>query len=200
MLLNKINVLDKGFVALISSSNDGQRLKELQDEFFKAHFQSTFLSIANATILFKCPLFVQLSLSKFGFKIIGIPVTEDKQEAYIPDITEIGSGTREDNIAIADDMYRTTEALLINPKAYQHDGCNRFTAQVITPVNVYTQLIVHGTLEQWLQYISQENLPNALFVYRTAVENLLKAEWKELQQIKSSTANRYANAQKEESR
>ena len=191
MLLNKLNVLDKGYIALVSSSNDGLRCREIVEEFFAAQFHSALVNIATATIYFKCPLFVQLNLSKFNFTIIGIPPKEDKQEAYVPDETDVRTSDREINTTIADDIYRTTEALLINPLAYQKDGCDRFTSQVLTPISLYTEILVHGSLEQWIKYISQESLPAQIVAYQVVIENIIRAEWKELDTIKAYTINRY---------
>lgn len=184
MLLNRLSVLDKGYVALISSSNSGIRLKELSDEFFKADTPPEFTQIASATIIFKCPLFVQLQLSKLGFTIVQVPPKQDALEAYNPDFTDIGTPVKEDNLAIADDLYRTSQALLINPKAYQHDGCNRFISQVNTPISVYTELLISGSLNTWFAYLNQENLPSPLEVYRVAVESILRAEWKNLDDLR----------------
>ena len=191
MLLNEIKVLDKGSVALLSSSNGGARLKELSDTLFGALPHDGFGDIATATLIIKCPLFLQLKLSQYGLKIIQAP-QKGHVEAYAPDLTDIGAADPQDGAAIADDINRTTEALLINPKAYQSDGCNEFVAQAITPINVYTTLVVHGSLNQWIHYLASDaKAPDLVKKYNAAIQDILKAEWKNLNAFKGLVKNRY---------
>lgn len=193
MLLNEIKVLDKGSVALLSSSNGGVRLKELSDNLFGALPHDGFGDIATATLVVKCPLFLQLKLSQYGLKIIQAP-QKGKVEAYAPDLSDVGAPNHEDGSAIADDLNRTTEALLINPKAYQQDGCDEFVSQVTTPINVYTTLVVHGTLNQWIHYLaSDKKAPNVVKKYNLAIQDILKAEWKNLNAFKELVKNRYGS-------
>lgn len=176
MLLNKIPCLDKGFVAFVSSSNNSDMLKSLALEFFQTTDSANISHIANLTLVMKCPLFVQLNLSKFNLNIISANTKE--VEAYYPNVGEIGGNDRETNKLIADDIERTAEALLINPKAYQADGCDRFVSQVLTPVNTYTTLIVHGTYNEWRKFCIQNGPPAPLVSYTSAVKQILDMEWK----------------------
>jgi len=181
MLLNKILVLDKGYVALISSSNTTQTMLDIKKEFFNDEAldkDDTLVvsDIANMTLAVKCPLFVQLNLSKFGFRILNSKI--NKAEAYVPNETEIHSSELETNRVIADDMKRTTEALLINPLAYQKDGCDRFVSQIMSPISMYNTLIVHGTLNQWMAFCQQDKLPKPIESYRISISDILTAEWK----------------------
>lgn len=176
MLLNKIPCLDKGYVAYVSSSNNSKKLKELALEFLKSHDTSPLQQIANLTIVIKCPLFVQLNLSKFNLSIVAANTNE--LDAYIPNAGEVGGPDRQTNEMIADDMNRTTEALLINPKAYQADGCDKFVSQIMTPINTYTTLIVHGQQGEWLKFCSQSNAPSPISSYMSAVKQILDMEWR----------------------
>ena len=192
MLLNEIPCLDKGHVALMSSSNGGAKLKDLADALFVTLPHASFGDIANATLIIKCPLFLQLKLSQYGFTIIQAP-HKGAVEAFIPDMTDVQAASAEDGTAISDDINRTTEALLINPKSYQEDGCDEFTSQVITPINVYTTLVVHGTLNQWLIYLNTKTkLPKAIKSYNDAIREVLLAEWKNLNAFKDLAKGKYA--------
>lgn len=179
MLLNKISVLDKGYVALISAHNGGDQLKDIALDLLKSDINQNLYGLASLTIAIKMPLFVQLNLSKFGFTIVDIPV--DTIEAYVPDITDVRGKDRETAESIADDISRTQEALLINPLAYQQDGCDRFVSQVISPISVYNELIVSGTLGNWLKFVRQKNLPRPVQAYCNAVKDIIKNEWKRLE-------------------
>ena len=180
MLLSKIPVLDKGYVALISSCNANEALTNIKDEFFGGELLNKadteiITSMANMTLAIKCPLFVQLNLAKFGLTILT--AKQEAVEAYVPNETEIKGKDLQTNRVIAENMRRTTEALLINPLAYQKDGCDKFVSQIMSPVSVYNTLIVHGTLKQWMSFCEQEKLPNPIEAYRSTVTDMVTAVW-----------------------
>lgn len=182
MLLNKINVLDKGFVALVASSGNAKLLQDLQDHYFKTKVNTKLLDICSATLIVKCPLFVQLNLSQFGFNIVSTP--SDEVEAYIPDISSVSADTLEDRQRIINYVESTTEALLLNHKGLVMDGADTFTSQMLTPINTYNELIINGSLKQWINYINQTNLPLPLMRYIQEVSSLLASEWKNLEKLK----------------
>jgi hypothetical protein len=176
MLLNKIPCLDKGYVAFISSSCTSEKLNDVAMEFFKVD-NSTFLrDISTLTVAIKCPLFVQLNLSTHDFKIISTRI--DEVDAYCPNHGEIGATELQTSINISANIKTTTEALLINPKAYQEDGCDRFMSQVITPINTYTTLLVHGSYNEWKRFCNQQRVPAPMKAYIRAITQIMNAEWK----------------------
>jgi len=181
MLLNKISVLDKGFVAPLSFSGNGKLLQDIQDHYFKAKTNLKLLEISSATLIIKCPLFVQLNLSQYSLNIITTP--SDNVEAYIPDVSLIDGESLEDRLDIANYIKITTEALLLNHKGIAMDGGSHFTAQLLTPITVYNELIVNGKLANWISFIKQKKLPKELDVFRAAVENVLSSEWKNIDQF-----------------
>lgn len=185
MLLNKINVLDKGFVAMLSSSGNAKLLQELQDHYFKTKVNMRLLDISSATLVIKCPLFVQLNLTQFGFSII--PTPSDEIEAYKPDISSVSAETLEDRQRIVDYIDSTTDALLLNHKGLAMDGVDSFTAQMLTPISTYNELIVSGSLRQWIAYLKQIGLPQVLTAYQDQIESLLQSEWKNLEKIKKNS-------------
>lgn len=179
MLLAKISVLDKGYVALIDSSNTTKKLREIDKEFFGSTMPPALLDIGTMTVVMKCPLFVQLNLSKFTFKVIN--AADNRQgsdiEAYAPNAGEVCARERDASEAIADDIARTTAALLINPRAYRADGADRFISQVIIPINVYTTIIVHGSYDEWCKFCDQK-APAPIAAYIEAITLIKTAEWK----------------------
>lgn len=179
-LLDKVGVLDKGFVSILSASNTRETIKDIESAYYKGATYKHLAKIANATFIIKCPLFVQLYISSrpdFSFTIFTAP--QNSVEAYVPDISEIGAGVENSNL-MRENMIQTTEALLINPKTFQHDGCDKFISQVMTPMSVYNELIVYGTLENWINFISKKSLPKPIEQYRKKIEELLRAEWTNL--------------------
>ena len=177
MLLNKIPVLDKGYVALIDSSVTTQKMRDIGAEFFGGEYPTSLEDLGTMVIAIKCPLFMQLYLSRFNLKVIDAN-TPGKLDAYLPNPGEVGAPERLDNEAIADDISRTTDALLINPRSYQADGADRFVSQLTTPINVYTTLIVAGSYSEWCKLAFQEKLPGPIKAYSTAIEQVITAEWK----------------------
>jgi hypothetical protein len=180
VLLNKIPVLDKGYVALLDSCNTTSKLREIGTEFFGGEYPTSLESLGSMTLAIKCPLFFQLTLSKFNFKIIGAQdgPTQRDVETFRPNAGEVAASDVVTSEAIADDISRTADALIINPKAYQADGCERFVSQVNTPLSVYTTLIVSGSYSEWCELAYQYKLPSVLEQYTIAIGQIITAEWK----------------------
>src|SRR5665213_1954810 len=132
MLLNRIPVLDKGYVALIDSCNTTSKLRDMGQEFFGGEYPTSLEQLGSLTVIMKTPLFVQINLSKFNLRIINADANAmaTTPEAYIPNAGEVGAKERLNSESISDDISRTSAALLINPKAYQADGCDRFISQL----------------------------------------------------------------------
>jgi hypothetical protein len=176
VLLNKLPCLDKGYVALIDRSCSSDKLNDVSREFFKRDDSHFLREFSTMTLAIKCPLFVQLNLSTFGFKIVSAPVED--VEAYMPNLTEIGAPDLETSRNMAALMKQTTDALLLNPKAYQEDGCDRFISQVLTPLNTYTTLVVHGSYNDWKRFCNQQKLPAPNKAYIKAVTQIMNSEWR----------------------
>ena len=176
MLLNKIPVLGKGYVALIDSCNTTSKLREIGAEFYGGEYPTSLEELGHMTLAIKCPLFVQLYLSKYNLKVIN--ANNSEQEAYIPTPAAIGSTDLTTSQAIADDILRTTDALFINPKAYQADGCDRFLSQLLTPISTYTTLIVSGSYSVWCKVSYQNKLPLPIEAYGNAIGQIIEGEWK----------------------
>src|SRR5271166_4852377 len=176
--LNRTPILDKGFVATYDVSCGSIKLNEISAEFYK-RLDSKFLAdTSSLTLMIKCPLFIQLNLSTFNLKITNLPnIGSDVLETYCPNVGEIGAASLDVCQSISDDMKRTSAALLMNHKAYQTDGCNRFMAQILTPINTYTTILVFGMYNDWCRYTSQRNIPAPINAYISAVDKILKAEW-----------------------
>lgn len=177
MLLNKLPCLDKGYVAYLDSSGDSSKLQEIALEFFQKAEWGFLTSTASLTLAIKCPLFLQLHLSQYDFKIITARLSTEV-EAYVPNVGEVKCKDHETAKAIAGDMERTTAALLINAKAYQTDGCDRSTSQILTPISTYTTLIVSGSYNEWKRFSSQKGVPSGIVPYVNAVQQVMQMEWK----------------------
>jgi hypothetical protein len=180
-LLNEHPVLDKGYVALHSCGPSGLELVELSKEFFRGRWDDRLLNTGVAHLKIKCPLFVQLCFQEHGLMAVT-KRSDAKPEAFIPNVSQVNAQNLEASEAIQRDIQQTTEALLLNPKAYQMEHCDLFVSQVISPVSVYNVLIVSGSLTQWLSFLSQRGLPSPIEAYRKATENVLFAEFAPLRE------------------
>lgn len=180
ILLNKIPVLDKGSVALIDTSLSHEQFKKLHIEILRKPHNNQpdvrMLEHTSAHLHIKCPIFVQLTFSQYGLGCITY-LSSEQPEAYIPTVNEVNAMDLEASEAIQKDIEQTTEALLINPKAYQSEHCNIFISQVVSPVSVYNTLMVTGNLSQWLRYLSQTGFPSPIEAYRAAIEEAISGEF-----------------------
>lgn len=178
MLLNQIPVLDSGFVALIDSTMPFKKYESVIDAYYRSTDSPAVRKLCYAIVVFKAPLFVQLHLAQHG--LVMVSTRAQDHEAYKPSIGEIGTNSHEMNKTISEDISRTTEALLINPRAYQADGCDQFISQVIMPVSSYATFLVGGPLESWQKFYKTKNVPLPIRSYADAVEQIILAEWKDL--------------------
>jgi hypothetical protein len=179
--INKIPVLDKGYVGIFSLSVGNDELNELVVSF-NLRQPDDYLCLPHVHMAVKCPLFVQLWMGRYQLHMVTKP--GKVKEAYYPDESEVKAKTLEVSKEIAGDIKATTEALLINPKAYTYDGCDSHVAQIITPINVYNELMVSGSLLQWLPIMRAKNLPKPIEAYSKAIKNVLEAEWTTLKSLK----------------
>lgn len=157
-LLNKINVLDKGWIALT--------------EAYSVKFNNAN-SWANMRV--RCPLFVQLLFGECGLQTKSI--SQKAVDAYIPDLNEICSKSNESDRNIRDSMIETTHALLNNPKSYQFEGCDHFIAQINVPISVYNEFEAVGTLDRWALLTRRKHLPSPIEAYRKIIADVLLAEF-----------------------
>ncbi len=101
-LLNKIHVLDKGYVSLVGSTLPTQDARDLCDALFKGQTPTYMSDMCHAAFVIKLPLFVQLNLSKFNLKLHDT-VVEDV-EAFCPNEGEVKASDLETRRLISDDI------------------------------------------------------------------------------------------------
>lgn len=174
-LKNKIPVLDKGFVCLLSSTLGSQELEEVKSQFFSGRIDRKLTDLNHVMLLARCPLFVQLSLSDSGLRCV-----QQKQgslEYYLPTVGDIGAPSLETSIQIVSHMDETAAALVNNFHTYKMDGCNTYIAQLNSPVSVYTTILISGSLTEFIEYCNKQNLPLPLEAFRKAVQDIISANW-----------------------
>ena len=185
MQLNKIPVLDKGFVAGISFSMSSKTLSTVQSFYFKSNFAPQLYKFANATLILKCPLFINMFLSRYDFKTLTLNANSDDGlvETYVPNESEIGATDVVTSQNIKESIEQAAEALKLSSEGFVMDGCDNFIAQVNLPISVYNEIMVSGSLESWLRLTKQKNLPKPIESYRQVIEDILRAQWPNLKQM-----------------
>lgn len=176
MILNNIPVLDKGYVALHSRSMSGKEFKQALGDFNTTI--NRLSSVVSINIVVKCPLFVQMVFPEYGMSYITQKAY--KVEAFIPTVDQVNAISLEASEAIQKDIEQTTNALIINPTAYQSEHCDIFISQVISPISIYNTILVTGPLSSWISLISKTGMPSAIEAYRKAIEDIIYSEYPDL--------------------
>lgn len=125
---------------------------------------------------------MQLNLSTFNFNVISTP--SDDIEAYIPDVGAITGESLADRQRMSSYIKDTTEALLLNQEGMPMDGADDFTSQLLTPISTYNEIIVHGGLREWVNFLNQKNLPEPAKAYQTVIEERLRVEYGNIEALK----------------
>jgi hypothetical protein len=162
----------------LESTGSSKTLQSIQDEYFGARVNIDLINLSSFTFIIKCPLFIQLNLSKYGFDIL--PINNQEIEAYIPDVSMIKAETLEDKENVAQYIKATTEALILNHKGLPMDGVDEFTAQLLTPINTYNSIIIKGCLKKWIKFLQQKKMPREIQMYQDTITQVIKADVKNI--------------------
>ena len=172
--MNKVPVLDKGYVALFSNSISNETFNTFR-VWFSDKSDEKLLRTPTVHLMIKCPIFVRLIFAEHNLSTLVQNIKT--VDAYIPKVNEIHAGDLKTSEEIQQNIEQTIEALLINPQSYQQDTCNTFISQVVSPISIYNTVLVSGNLWQWIQFLKQKNLPSPIEAYRKVIEDVITAEW-----------------------
>lgn len=170
-----IRVLDKGHVILRTPGFTKQDIRELKKNGFDTKRLQRHIFVS---MVIKCPLFVQMTFPEFG--LITLTKKQKDIEVFEPTQSDVNAATPTIGAEIASDIVATSNALMINPRAYRADGCDRFVSQVNSPICVYNSIIVSGSLEDWNMFVSNNKFPTLIEDYRKAIHSLIMAEYQEV--------------------
>ena len=177
--LNRLPTLDKGWVGLFSSSMMSEDFRWVLKNHYRGVIDQRLLETVHVILSIRCPLFVQLALSEYGISMSSeknnLPI-----EAYVPSVEQIRGPDLQTSSIIQQDIEQTTNSLLINPRAYQQDGCDSFVAQIISPISVYNTILASATLSKWCNFIAQKHAPSPIEAYRLTVQECLNSEYNEV--------------------
>lgn len=177
ILLNKIPVLDKGYVALRGCSLNGEEMRAIEKDHYKGKINRQLWDVATLTLEIRCPLFVQLFFQQFNLQVIN--TVEKDVEYYSPDVSEMNTGDHSVDLEVSSYIKQTSESLTITSKAMEQDGVDRFMANIVMPISVYNTVLVSGSLNQWIQLMKKKT-PAPISAYRDAIYTVAGVEWEEL--------------------
>jgi len=172
--MNKIPVLDKGYVGLLSSSLKGKDIVMLKSLLPRGTANESILDLPRVHLVIKCPIFVQTSTANY---CTWHKTRDNSLECFIPSINDINARDLQTSKDIQQAIEQTTEALMMNPKSFAMDGCDAHIAQCIVPVSAYTTFIATGSLSDWISYINREDFPVPVKAYCEAIRQILLADW-----------------------
>jgi hypothetical protein len=180
--MSKIPVLDGGYVRLISCSPPFEEYRKILASHFRNNLTWSILDISSITLEIKCPYFILIPLVSSGMKAVAYPRQPD--EAFTPSIDYIKSGSLENDKDISESMKMTIDSLMLNKRAYMHDGCDPFISSITTPVSCFWEGIIYAKTVDWVRFISSKNLHTVVNLYQKSIENAISTEYKNIEDIK----------------
>lgn len=170
-----IRVLDKGHVILRQPDFSKSDIRALRKNGYDTKRLQKHIYVS---LIVKAPMFVKMMFPEFG--LITLTNNKSKLEVFEPTMSDVKAETPTIGQEIADDIKATSQALLINPKAYRADGCERSVSQINTPIALYNSFIVSGFLSNWNELISHNSFQPLIEDYREAIHSLIIAEYLEV--------------------
>lgn len=179
--LNKIPVLDKGYVQLSSFAPSFLEVESMRSEFFRGALAPQLIETIHVFLRLKCPYFILIPLLTSGMRAISVPGLAS--DAFIPHVNDIMSSSLGSSQEIRDSMSLTIDSLMLNQKAYVKEGCNAFVASLTTPVSAYWEGIIFGQLKDWIRFGNASGLHPLIKEYQRSVIDCISVEYKNINDI-----------------
>jgi hypothetical protein len=175
-------VLDKGYVLSVSSSPNGNALREIRAQIYRGVLKEGLADIPRVVLKVRCPLVVLHSMMATKLRIIQDPYAI-KDDVHEPQVTDIRSGKLETDTELAEYMAQTLNALVLNQTTLKEDGCDGFVASLTTPIAAYWEGLVYGDLSDWIRVIVTPGAPRMIKSYQDAFRSVLSAEFLDLDEM-----------------
>lgn len=179
--LNKIPVLDKGYVQLTSFAPSFLEVEKMRSEFFRGVLAPQLVETIQVFLRMKCPYFILVPLLTSGMRAISVPGLAS--DAFVPQVDDIMSSSLANSQEIRESMSLTIDSLMLNQKAYIKDGCNAFVASLTTPVSAYWEGVIFGQLKDWLRFGNAPGLHPFIKEYQKSVIDCISVEYKNINDI-----------------
>lgn len=179
--IGRIPTLDKGFVQLRCCAPNSRDLDVMKSELYRGTLSPQLLEIVNVFLNIKCPYFLLIPLVSSGIR--AIPRPGQTNDAYMPQVDVIKSGSSTLDVEMAESMGMTIEALMLNQSSYVKDGCNSFVATITTPVAAYWEGVMFGLLKDWVRFANASGLHPLVKEYQKSVLSALSVEYTNINDI-----------------
>lgn len=180
--LNRLPVLDHGYVSLISCSPTYSEHKSIMSSLFRNRLSMQSVDMVYVHLHIKCPYFILIPMVSSGIRCVSS--ANQAGDAFCPTIEYVSSGSSSNDRDISESMKMTIESLMINQKAYIHDGCNAFIASVTTPVAAYWEGVMYASLTEWCRFILAKDLHSVVKQYQKTIHDSISTEYKNIDDIK----------------
>jgi hypothetical protein len=180
--LNRLPVLDHGYVSLMSCSPSYSDHLEIRSSMFRNRLTSQAIDMIYVHLQVKCPYFILIPMVSSGIRCTSS--VSQASDAFCPTVDMIASGSTANDRDISESMKMTVESLMLNQKSYVHDGCNAFVASVTTPVSAYWEGVMYASMGEWSRFMFAKDLHPIVKQYQRAVHDAVSIEYKNLEDIK----------------
>lgn len=184
--LNRIPVLDHGYVRPVGFCPSSSDLDKLRSSHFRNTYPASILDMTSVVLEIRCPYFILIPLVSAGVRASSS--MSSAEIAYSPTVDRINSGKLESDREISESMKMTIESLMINQKAYVHDGCNHFVAALTTPVAAYWEGVLQGSLPTWIRFYGAKGLHPLVGEYQRTISQIISSEYKNIHDIQKRVA------------
>ncbi len=175
--MNKIPILDHGYIEVISYHNDNASLASINsDPHFVGISREDMPRIGSLTLKVRLPFFMKSYLCRSVSNTIDVP---DRIEFYVPSIDQLVVGSvqeRADKIEIIKGNIRELTQTFKDILPHNHEP---LLAACLLPSNVYATVIANGSVPEWLNFCNTANTISYLpySAYSTKIKELIDSMW-----------------------
>ena len=180
--LNRIPVLDHGYVRLVSASPTEKVLDTIKRRAYRGATTPAMIAMPSVTLEIRLPYAVLISLTSQAIRFTPY-LDMDVNLVLEPNEADIGSPSLEVSREIAASMKSTVNALVTNQHSYVADGCDRSIATITTPIAAYWEGVATAQLDTWIQVINTKGSPRLVQAYQIAIANAISTEFKSLDEF-----------------
>ena len=165
--LNKLPVLDHGYVSLISCSPSYSDHTDIRSSLFRNRLTAQSIDMVYVHLEVKCPYFILIPMVSSGIRCASS--VSQASDAFCPTLDMVASGSTANDRDISESMKMTVESLMLNQKSYVHDGCNAFVASITTPVAAYWEGVMYASMTEWSRFMFAKDLHPIVKQYQKTI-------------------------------
>ena len=156
------------------------QIRTLKSRFLRGQNPTYLLDLITATIEIRAPIFLFESLGRLT-QITDLSAPSD--EFFEPCLTDIRSPSNELDLEMQSHLKITLASLNASTLALSVDGCDSFTASILTPTsNLKTKLLI-GSLREFATFVSFKQSPLIIKPYQKMVYDILISEFPDFVEV-----------------